>query len=173
MTKGHDEGTASLLGAWRPGWRNHNEKRPVLVSFRQHAAAFAILCSLLGCQSSAPLVVDNPIPPIQDHLIRLGIAYARFIADKSVPPKGPGDVQPYLEKLGNPEELLRSPRDNQPLTICWGVDISKPAAWAKSTPVIAYEKNGVDGKRVCLDGDAKRRSPVGRRTPRSQFSAGA
>ena len=40
--------------------------------------------------------------------------------------------------------------DGQPLVVCWGVDLSKRPAWAKTTPVLAYEKQGADGNRYVL-----------------------
>ena len=45
---------------------------------------------------------------------------------------------------------MRSPRDEQPLVICWGVDTMKRMPWAKTTPVLAYEARGVNGSRYVL-----------------------
>ena len=66
------------------------------------------------------------------------------------PPQSAEELKPALGKLGNPDDLLRSSRDGQPFVVCWGVDLLVPPTWAKATPVLAYEKRGVDGRRYVL-----------------------
>jgi hypothetical protein len=47
--------------------------------------------------------------------------------------------------ITDPEKLLISPRDNKPFTVCYGT-MSKNQG-PGGAPVVAYEKEGVDGKR--------------------------
>ena len=55
-----------------------------------------------------------------------------------------------MAKLGKTEDPWRSPRDGQPFVVCWGLDLTKPPSWAKSTPVLGYEKQGAGGSRYVL-----------------------
>ncbi len=105
---------------------------------------------LSGCEPSSPLIVNAPLEPIHANLVKINIAYCRFIAANHRPPRGPEDIQPLLAKMGSPDEILRSPRDGQPLVICWGADPRKLLSSAKSTPVLAYERRGVNGSRYVL-----------------------
>ena len=50
---------------------------------------------------------------------------------------------------GDPDEILRSPRDGEPFVICYDVDVLGALEWAQSTPVLAYERRG-DGSRWVL-----------------------
>ncbi len=104
----------------------------------------------MGCSSSAPVKVETPRIPAADNLKKILAAYGQFCATEQKPPESAEDLKPALAKLGNPDELLRSPRDGQPFVICWGVDLMRPVDWAKSTPVLAYEKQGLDGRRYVL-----------------------
>ena len=106
------------------------------------------LC-ILGC-SNAPVVVEKPLEPTHDKLMKIGMAYARFSAKRKQPPQAWADLKPILAETGNADEPWRSARDGQPLVVCWGVDLSKRPAWAKTTPVLAYEKLGADGSRYVL-----------------------
>ncbi len=106
------------------------------------------LC-LSGC-SSAPIVVEKPLDPTAGNLLRIGAAYMQFCAQNNRPPSGVKDIQPALTKAGGSDQTLQSTHDGQPLVICWGVDVIKGAPWAKSTPVLAYEKQGADGIRNVL-----------------------
>ena len=117
------------------------------------AVGFGLLCSwavLAGC-SSSPVTVQAPMDATQERLIKIKLAYSHFLSEKGVPPRSVEDIRPLLAAGGdNPDELLRSPRDGQPFEICWGVNINAPLPWAKTTPVLAYEKQGVDGSRWVL-----------------------
>ncbi len=105
---------------------------------------------LSGCEPSTPLIVNTPVPPTQANLIKINIAYCRYLAETGRPPQSSKDIQPLLAKMGSPDEILRSPRDGQPLVICWGVSPRKLLSSAKSTPVLAYERRGVNGSRYVL-----------------------
>jgi hypothetical protein len=102
-----------------------------------------------GC-SSAPIKIETPPNPTADNLKKILAAYGSFCMTERKPPESAEDLKPALAKWGNPDEVLRSPRDGQPFVICWRVDLLKPESWAKSTPVLAYEKRGVDGQRYVL-----------------------
>src|SRR5208282_1970417 len=104
---------------------------------------------ILGC-SSDPIVVDKPLDATVANLLKISAAYNYFCFKNRRPPSGPSDIRAALAEGGDADQILQSTRDGQPLVICWGVDVSKRPDWAKSTPVLAYEKQGVDGSRYVL-----------------------
>jgi hypothetical protein len=116
--------------------------------------ALGLLCSwavLAGCSSSSPVTVQTPLDPTQEKLIKIKLAYSHFLGEKGAPPRSAEDLRPLLASgADNPDEILRSSRDAQPFVICWGVDINAKLPWAKTTPVLAYEKEGVGGSRWVL-----------------------
>jgi hypothetical protein len=95
--------------------------------------------------------VDTPEAPTQRNLTSIGIAYLQFTMKRQQPPAGPDDLKPLLKEAGcDPEKVFVSDRDNQPLVICWGVDIRVLSGSAKSVPVLGYEKQGLNGSRYVL-----------------------
>ena len=103
------------------------------------------------CSCSSVVVVDKPLEPAQERLMKIHVAYMRFSADQKRPPQNVDELKPFLAELGNADDILRSPRDGQPFVVCWGVDMTQPpASAAKSMPVVAYEKQGVNGRRYVL-----------------------
>lgn len=105
---------------------------------------------LSGCTPSTPVEVVVPLAPVHDNLLKISTAYLGYTTAKHKPPQSVKDLRPLLADQGNPDEILKSPRDGQPLVICWGFDVMNPLASAPGTPVLAYEKKGVDGSRYVL-----------------------
>ena len=104
-----------------------------------------------GCScSSSPVFIVKPLDPAHAKLLNIGIAYWRFCTEQKRAPKGPADLEPLLAQLGKTGDPWRSPRDGQPFVVCWGVDLNKRLSWAKSTPVLGYEKEGAGGSRYVL-----------------------
>ncbi len=116
-----------------------------------HCSCWLLCAAIAGCSSGAR-VVSVPLDRTQENLLYIGQAYVRYLTEKKTPPANVEQLKPYLKQVGNPDEILRSPRDGEPYNICWGVDLSKPPTWAKekSTPVIAYERRGSGGQRYVL-----------------------
>ena len=117
--------------------------------------AIGLVClgaALGGCSSSSPLTVEVPMDPTHQKLLQIKLAYARFLAENGTPPRSADDIRPLLagSEGGNPDDMLRSSRDGQPFVIFWGVDINAPLPWAKTVPVLAYEKEGVAGSRYVV-----------------------
>jgi hypothetical protein len=89
--------------------------------------------------------------PIEDvkHLRNIEAAYEAATNQLGRPPASEAQLRPYLKRYGNPDDLLRSPRDGRPYVIQWGINIQ--AARAKLPPrVIAHEAAGVNGRRYVL-----------------------
>jgi hypothetical protein len=119
---------------------------------RGFAAVLLVSCIVLhGCSaSSTPIRVDTPLDATHEKLMKIGMAYSRFSMSHKRPPQAWSDLQPILAEMENADEPWRSARDGQPLVVCWGVDLSQSRTWAKTTPVLAYEKQGTDGSRYIL-----------------------
>lgn len=98
-----------------------------------------------GC--SSPTVVETPIDPTQQKLIHIGTAYQQYTLKNSKPPQGVADLKTIIAELGADDAVWSSPRDGQPFVIVWNYDLRQPPTWAKSTPVLAYEQVGKNGKR--------------------------
>ena len=103
-----------------------------------------------GCSCSSIVVVDKPLEPAQERLAKIYMAYVRFSTEQKRPPRNAEELKPFLAEMGNADDILRSPRDGQPFVVCWGVNVGASASWAKSMPVVIYEKQGVDGRRYVL-----------------------
>ena len=113
--------------------------------------AISHLALIVGCGgSSTPMQVDVPLDSAHEKLMKIGAAYVRYSTSNRKPPQAWKDLQPILAETENADQPWRSPRDGEPFVICWDVDLSKPPAWAKSTPVLAYEAKGADGHRWVL-----------------------
>jgi len=92
------------------------------------------------------------------------MAYGKATLDLDRPPKNKEELLPFLKPPANPdnpdaatlkpEDILRSPADGEEFVIHWGIDIRSlnmggdPA----KLPVLAYEKNSHNGKRLVLQG---------------------
>jgi hypothetical protein len=108
----------------------------------------ACLCAL-GCGSSATHEL-RPEPSLE-RLKIISRAYIEATRDLEHPPQNVGELMPYLKGGEDPATILRSPNDGQEYTILWGVDIQAvppvEATSPKAFMVLAYEKQGTDGKR--------------------------
>jgi hypothetical protein len=66
-------------------------------------------------------------------------------------PRDAEELKPAIQRLKIPEDILVSPNDGQPYTICWGVTVLRPDG-RNAPPVVAYESIGVEGKKYVLNG---------------------
>jgi hypothetical protein len=115
---------------------------------RRGLSLLGIALVAVGCSSAAP--EHKPLDKTHENLMHVGTAYQQFCSENKRAPAGPADLEPKLKEFGDPKEILASPRDGQPFVVCWNVDLSKPVPWAKTFPVLAYEKIGAGGKRWVL-----------------------
>jgi len=89
----------------------------------------------------------------------LSIFYGEYLeSHRGKPPQSSADFRQYLEsrpedlkryKVKNPNQLMTSPRDGQPLVIVCGKRRLAPAD-SPGTPWAAYEQTGVEGKRMAV-----------------------
>jgi hypothetical protein len=109
---------------------------------------FLAWMTLTGC-SSGPVEIKGE--PGGANLAKIGIAYARASEHLGRPPQKLEELKSFLKKeYGEADSLLRSTEDGQPFQIIWGVDIFQAPAGSTAPTVVAYEKQGVNGKRYVL-----------------------
>lgn len=104
-----------------------------------------VACLLLGCSANPPAV-----PPISeaDNLSHIDRAYHAALQKLNRPPANLEQLRPFLAEFGNPDEILKSPRDGESYVIIYGIDLRKP--FPMPPPVWAHEKTGLNGKRWCM-----------------------
>jgi len=107
-----------------------------------------------GCRSSVKTALDAPAAR---NLEKIGDAYLRATQQKDKPPQGLDDLLPALKEQttkesSRPEDLLRSPNDDEKYEIVWGVELRRMKATGNDVPIIAFEKRGKDGQRYVLRG---------------------
>jgi hypothetical protein len=117
---------------------------------RPPVVAWWLLPTLLaaGC-SSGSVVVSKPLEPVHERLVQIGAAYTRYNTQYERPPTQADQLTPFLKEYGDPDQILRSPRDNEPFVVCWGLDVLTPKM-TKAVPVLAYERQGAGGRRYVL-----------------------
>lgn len=106
-----------------------------------------VLAAIAGCSST---VTPPPSPAAAENLRKIALAYNNAVGKNKKPPQNLEQLKPFLKDMGNPEEILRSPGDGQPYVIIWGVTSFSqlnPSVPMGDPVVIAYERNGVDGRR--------------------------
>lgn len=110
-----------------------------------------------GCGSS-----NSPEDTIQDGgLAAVARLYGEYaLQHDGMGPASESDFRQFLQGLpqgqrdamgiGDLESFLKSPRDNKAYTIVYGVDTKEPSPGngLEDFPVVAYEQEGRDGKRL-------------------------
>jgi hypothetical protein len=106
-----------------------------------------LLISAGGCSSD-----KFEEEPVKAQLRQIGKAYWMIADFKKRPPQDVEELKAGLKDLhaldlaGPPDEVLVSPRDNQPFVIIYGGDPAKE----ESTTILAYEQQGADNSRWAL-----------------------
>jgi hypothetical protein len=114
-----------------------------------------LLGSLLlhgGCRGAG----SRPQPPTEAHLQKLAVFLGRYAAQhQGQSPPDEAAFRQFLAGLDPPElaamqianidEILVSPRDNQPYVVRYGLQAGVPSP--TGSPVVAYEQSGVGGRR--------------------------
>jgi hypothetical protein len=106
----------------------------------------------VGCGSAktAPDLAASSIPQLRT----IGIAYAKATSEMERPPQNKEELLLYLKDLAkgfdNPADILVSKVDGEPFVIHYGIDFREVTGKDTEMPVLAYEKQGKDGKRGVL-----------------------
>jgi hypothetical protein len=125
-------------------------KRHCRAQYVRNAIAFVAACliaSALGCQSDT----DKPPPPKDSNNLR-GIIryYVTATSNLRRPPKNMDELKAVLAGLvDDPSPYFRSTRDGEEYVVVWGLRLDSVPA----DTIIAYERTGVDGKRMVINRD--------------------
>lgn len=119
-------------------------ERAFRCGFRASCALATLL--LAGCARNTPIVEQSET----ENLSRVLQAYSEAAGALGHPPKNMRELRPYLEKQGDPDKILTSPRDGKPYEIRWGVSMRGFAPDVKLPAILAYEQEGLHGERVVL-----------------------
>jgi len=92
------------------------------------------------------------MPGSTQNLRQIGAAYVKALDKLERPPNNVEELKPFLKEFGDPATILRSPDDGQDYKILWGVDVRTAKGPNGVMTVLAYEKDGKDGKRYVLIG---------------------
>jgi hypothetical protein len=110
------------------------------------AVGFLFLATLAaGCGSRSVVVADDD--PSRDNLIAIVDAYSRAAEQLQRPPRGLDEIKPHFRKSESLSSVLRSPNDGESYVIAWGADVLTPPPDEGTPVLLAYEKNGCDGRR--------------------------
>jgi hypothetical protein len=92
------------------------------------------------------------IPPTDASYLR-GIVRTYVTAAQNLgrPPKDIEEIKAiYAPVDPDPSKYVRSPRDGEEFVVVWGLDLNS----ASAETVVAYEREGVDGKRMVVTADS-------------------
>ena len=114
--------------------------------------ALAVVSCMAWGAGCGPQQAVTQLPEAEGKLRGITILYARAAQQLRRGPKTREDLLAPLagKQVDNPEDLLRSPRDGEFYEIVWGLDLS--GRDNGYTGPLAYEKVGVDGKRMVVNG---------------------
>ncbi|MCA9185554.1 MAG: hypothetical protein R3E01_18475 [Pirellulaceae bacterium] len=117
---------------------------------RRHLAnTFVMVMICLSCLSCGDGRVHTSAGEDQGRLSAIVMVYSRACRDKGTPPAATADLMTILAKAGAGEDVLTSTRDGEPFVIIWNLDLL--GKYQGSTAPLAYEQNGVDGKRLVVN----------------------
>jgi hypothetical protein len=108
--------------------------------------AIALAICLAGCTSKPG--ASSAALAEKANLSTIGRAYHTATEKLGHPPANVEQLRPFLHELGDPAEILRSPRDGEPYVIIYGFDIRKP--FDMPPPIWAHERRGAHGKRYVI-----------------------
>ena len=117
-------------------------------------AAALLMAAALGCGGGVSPTGGGDEFQTRRMLGLVATFYGDFLGERGAPPKDEADFRAFLQersqRLENMslsiDELLTSPRDGQPFVLVYGKRIAPPDS--PNTPWAAYEKEGIDGKRL-------------------------
>ena len=117
-------------------------------------AFFAFALAAAGCGDGVRYV-EPTTPPSenQQRLNYIGDAYLRSTMRLNRAPKSVAELAPTFKSLGlKGEDFLKSADDGKPFEIVWGSDLRSLQGSGSEIPIIAFERDGKDGKRHVLRG---------------------
>jgi len=135
-----------------------------------------VLGAFVGCRPETRITEEGSET---QYLRNLVAAYMQTATDLGRMPRSIVEIKPALKCLGDPEQLVRSPRDGQIYVLVTGGQLDGHRS--ETSAVLAYERAGVDGSRLVVDSQrrvwevteeefAKLSFPTSHHPPRSSVS---
>lgn len=118
------------------------------------AAVLAGSSFVAGCGSGSNVVEATvPASDTQRRLNSIGDAYQRASMRLNRAPKSVQDIAQGLKEQGlKLDETLKSADDGLPFEIVWGTDLRAIKGSGSDIPIVAFERQGKEGKRHVLRG---------------------
>src|SRR5262245_5572567 len=106
--------------------------------------------SALGCteRPPSPTFDESTIKASEQYRLLIGAYNQAYRAKRRTPTAE--DMKPFLKQNGDPDTLLKSPRDGKVLVIVPGFTPDTQAVGDERS-IIMYEHTGVNGKRITID----------------------
>ncbi|MDY3555074.1 hypothetical protein R5W24_004209 [Gemmata sp. JC717] len=104
--------------------------------------ACCALVAAAGC-GSEPRPVAPRNASVNDKLVAVSKGFSEATAGLGHPPKTDAELRPYLERFGPPDEVLRSPNDDQPMVVNFRA--------VAPGDVVACERAGAGGRRAAVN----------------------
>jgi hypothetical protein len=98
--------------------------------FRSRSSAGALGALFLGIAVGCARVEPPESGEAEQNLAKIGRAYMKATGGLKRPPHNASELTTYLRQMGEPDSVLRSPRDGQEYVILWDL---QPADLAPKT----------------------------------------
>ena len=149
---------AILAGTWRtasgcrlsrPRLVDHDSRLDCDMIVRCWITCAALLCALAflaapGCSQGG----GEPVPTHSDLMRGVVSTYSMAQHNLGRPPKSMDELKAIMAPLvKDPERYFRSERDGEEFVVVWGQNLDT----APDDTVVAYERKGVDGKRMIVN----------------------
>ena len=101
---------------------------------------------LTGCERQ-PIIVETVLPVSHLRLMKINSAYSNFADRFGRAPRNANELLPFLATENTTEDTMEQVSETllvassgHPFVICYEAEPMGDLSWAKSTPVLAYEK---------------------------------
>jgi len=133
-------------------WKGDIVTRFLLTMQWRFAVLFSLTLVAAGCQDKT----GRELEPVESNVKNIAIFYGRYVSqNRGRTPPNEEALKKFIAshpatelaalKITDVEQLFVSPRDNQPYVVRYGAKLPPPGP--SGSPVIAYEKDGVGGRR--------------------------
>lgn len=117
---------------------------------------FAVLFSFCVVTAGCQRQTGRELEPVEANVKNIAIFYGRYTSqNRGRTPPDKEALKKFIAshpaaelaalKITDVEQLFVSPRDKQPYVVCYGAKLPPPGP--SGSPVVAHEKDGVEGRR--------------------------
>jgi hypothetical protein len=110
----------------------------------------ALTVPLTGGCGPEQIQYDETTIKAADQFRKVAVAYNQA-AGRKRKVSSADDLKPFLKEHGDPDALLVSPLDGKPIVVVPGITPGAEPADDDERMIVAYEREGVNGKRMTVD----------------------